>query len=254
MIEEAAVRQGSNNDGSSESDRRGAMQARLRRATEQSRRAQELRSDLRAVAAHEMRTPLGTLMGSLNTLAAQWERLTDADRRELVEIARRAAHRLGDVTETLMTMTDAATNLGASPTPVPLRELLQEVLGDLDIVDVDVSCPKGIVVEATPGHLAQIVTNLVINARRYGQPPVVVAAVQEGRVVTITVSDEGPGVPEDLTGRMFDRYERGSDDAESHGLGLAIVRALAEANGGTIEYRPGVPRGARFVVTLPAVA
>lgn len=232
--------------------RASVLEEKARAANEQVRRAQALRSDFRAVADHELRNPLSSLTGSLSTLATQWDRLAEADRRSLLEVARRAATRLAEVTWTLVDMADARANLGASPTDLVLRPLLTEILSDAGLDDVAVDCAPDLHVQATPGHVAQIVTNLVTNALRYGKSPYRVSAERHGDSVSITVEDAGPGVAADLVDRMFECYERGSDAVESHGLGLAIARALAEANSGSVGYEPVQPHGARFVVTLPA--
>ena len=90
--------------------------------------------------------------------------------------------------------------------------------------------------------LDRVVSNLLMNAVRYGAPPLVLAAEQRDRHLRIAVSDEGPGVPEELRPRLFERFARG-DDAPGSGLGLAIARAYARAHGGDISLRPARARG-----------
>jgi signal transduction histidine kinase len=73
--------------------------------------------------------------------------------------------------------------------------------------------------------------------------------------VAIEVADEGPGIPAELRPRIFDRFVRGSGDRSSNGgsgLGLSIVRAVAEAAGGTVELTDSDAGGARFTVRIPA--
>jgi signal transduction histidine kinase len=110
-------------------------------------------------------------------------------------------------------------------------------------------------VRADPAYLDEIVVNLVENADKYGAPPITVSAHQAGDVVELTVSDHGPGVPEDFVPRLFERYTR-ADDTPDHprgsGLGLYLVDKLARACGGSVRYEPNHPHGARFIVTLPA--
>ena len=72
------------------------------------------------------------------------------------------------------------------------------------------------------------------------------SAGRRGETVLLTVADNGPGIPEDLLPNLFGRFIRGA------GLGLFIVRHLVEANGGSVRYEPGRPRGARLTVTLEA--
>jgi signal transduction histidine kinase len=94
-----------------------------------------------------------------------------------------------------------------------------------------------------------VITNLVLNARSYGRPPIRVAVEERDRHLRIVVSDEGEGIPEELVPRLFERFERG---AEGHGsgLGLAIARAYAVAHGGELLYLPS-DCGARFEFVLP---
>jgi signal transduction histidine kinase len=120
----------------------------------------------------------------------------------------------------------------------------------VDLVTVD--WPSDLMVWVTPSHLSQMVTNLVTNALRHGAPPFAVCAEPAGAEVRISVTDAGAGVHGLLVERMFERYVRGAADGQSAGLGLAIVRALAEANDGSVRYEAGDPVGSRFVLTLPA--
>jgi signal transduction histidine kinase len=72
-------------------------------------------------------------------------------------------------------------------------------------------------------------------------------------MVVLTVSDDGPGVPGELTKRLFEPFARGpsTETQGGSGIGLALCRRLMEAFGGTIRYEPGRPKGARFVLRLP---
>jgi signal transduction histidine kinase len=90
---------------------------------------------------------------------------------------------------------------------------------------------------------------LLINARRYGAPPFILDAEHRDRHLRIAVEDAGPGVPEELRPRLFERFARGESAAGS-GLGLAIARAYARAHGGDLLYNPG-DDGARFELILP---
>jgi two-component system sensor histidine kinase MtrB len=88
-----------------------------------------------------------------------------------------------------------------------------------------------------------------VNALRYGAPPFVVAADRRDRHLRIAVQDAGPGVPEELRPRLFERFARGAE-AGGSGLGLAIARAYARAHGGDLVYDQ-TPSGARFELILP---
>ena len=93
------------------------------------------------------------------------------------------------------------------------------------------------------------ISNLVANAVRYGAPPIRIVAQQRDRHLRVAVEDAGSGVPEELEGKIFDRFARGGG-ASGHGLGLAIARAYARAHGGDLVYDHR-PHGARFELLIP---
>ena len=132
-------------------------------------------------------------------------------------------------------------------------ELLAERQPDV-AAHVTFDVPDDAVVIADPTRITQVLDNLVTNAFRYGGPNVLVSAVPDGAHVRLTVSDDGPGVPDDMIDTLFDAYVHG---ASSHrlggsGLGLLIVHQLCDAMNATIEY-DGTEGGARFTATFPAL-
>jgi two-component system sensor histidine kinase MtrB len=102
---------------------------------------------------------------------------------------------------------------------------------------------------ADPLVIERVVSNLLINASRYGKPPVTVQARRDDRHLRITVEDRGDGIPNDLRPRIFDRFAR-SDNSTSSGPGLAIARAYARDHGGDLLYEPLDP-GSRFTLLTP---
>ena len=103
-----------------------------------------------------------------------------------------------------------------------------------------------------PERLGQIVANLVENALKYATTTVEIRVAGSTEMVTVTVADDGPGIPDETGDRVFERLYTGRDRpgrAIGTGLGLAIVRELAVAMGGTARVEPG-PTGTRFVVTV----
>jgi two-component system, OmpR family, sensor kinase len=110
------------------------------------------------------------------------------------------------------------------------------------------------IVEGARDELVRMASNLIANAIRHTPPGTEVrasVAVHDGEA-ELAVTDDGPGVPPDLAPHVFERFVRGGGDrAGSSGLGLAIVRAVAEAHGGSVRLETPEGGGARFVVRLP---
>jgi signal transduction histidine kinase len=146
--------------------------------------------------------------------------------------------------------------LSARPQPCDLRpQLLAAAAAQPPGRQPVVECPEDLVVQVQPDHLDQIVANLLSNAEKYGggATRLVASTVGEDRV-TVSVVDEGPGVPVEFRGRLFERFSRAAEatrQAAGTGLGLYITRELARANDGEVDHRAGVPTGAVFTLTLP---
>ncbi len=113
-------------------------------------------------------------------------------------------------------------------------------------------------VNGVADDLHRMAGNLVENALLHTPPgtPVTVSLRREGDSAVLEVADRGPGVPEPLRERVFERFASGAGDGASgrgSGLGLAIVKAVADAHGGRVELSDADGGGARFRVTLPAI-
>lgn len=113
---------------------------------------------------------------------------------------------------------------------------------------VKVRVPEGLTARATPARLREAVGALVDNAMRHGSGTVTVSARAGESSLVVEVSDNGAGVPDELVPHIFDR---GVSGRSSTGLGLALARALVEADGGRLELSR--PRPALFTIFLPAV-
>jgi signal transduction histidine kinase len=216
-----------------------------------------------ATASHELRTPLTMLQGTMELLD---EDLSDGgdltDAREQVASARGELRRLSVLATELLDLSrlDAAVQLRSEP--VELGEIARAVAAEFDLraseraVELDVESAGPCWARADPASCARVVRILIDNALRYaprGQP-IQILASHHGASVTIQVTDNGPGVPEDEQEHVFERFHRGkATSVESgFGLGLAIGRELAERMGGTLELSDSLGRGACFVLTLPA--
>lgn len=212
--------------------------------------------ELLAMTVHEMRSPVAAILGYAETVR---DRRDDLDPEELegaIDAIARQATRLDALLRDLLLLASGTTgSLPVAPQRVALQPALRRALGDDPASGaVQLDCPPDVEVMVDPVRLHQMVTNYVSNARLHGRPPWRVSVEHTEREVSISVHDGGDGVPEQHRPRLFRRFERaGVGGAPGIGLGLAVVQALAAANGGRAYYDPGTGGGShRFVLVLPA--
>jgi signal transduction histidine kinase len=205
--------------------------------------------DLVGDVSHQLRSRLTALQLRLDELAA----CPDAEIAAEAEAALEQAERLGAVLDDLLRATEEAR--AATAAPVELAKLLGEVVADwqpqadADRRPLRLRVADGLVARVTPGRLREALGVLIDNALRHGAGPVTLSARWTGvgpdRMVVVEVTDSGAGVPEELAPHVFDR---GISGASSTGVGLALARALVEADGGRLELSSARP--ARFAVYL----
>jgi signal transduction histidine kinase len=216
-------------------------------------RLDQLKLDFVAIASHELRTPATSVYGIVATLRERGDSLPAAQREQLQEVLWEQADRLRQLIEQLLDLSrlDARAHI-IDPRRLSVRTVVDDVVAALarhrpaDVI-VDVDSELDAVLD--PVAFDRAFSNLLSNALRHGAPPVLVTAERRDRHLRVSVEDAGPGVPEELVPRLFDRFERG-DDAPGSGLGLAIAKAYAHAHGGDIVYDAGT-RGARFLLVIP---
>ncbi len=235
---------------------REALLRDLARTNEELQAMNRLNEDVLAFVGHDVRQPLGVILGHLEELTTSWDETTEVSRRDRVLTTHRAAQRMTALIENILAMAGGGeTVLPTQPVPLRVADLVDEVLEELPEQHraEKVVGPGDAVALTDPFHLRQILTNLVSNAFRYGRPPVVVEVAGTEEEVRVTVSDRGAGVPEEFVPFLFDRLTRAGTGraAAGAGFGLYIVRRLAEAGGARIEFRPNRPTGACFVLHLP---
>jgi signal transduction histidine kinase len=212
----------------------------------------QLKLNFVAIASHELRTPATSVYGVLKTLAERSHELTDELQEELLRVGVEQGERLRRLLEELLDLSRLdARAIIVEPRPVVLKAALADVVkGALPATEaVELDIPDDLAAVVDPLVLERVVSNLVANAARYGAPPIRIEAQQRDRHLRVAVEDCGPGIPEELEGRIFDRFARGRGQT-GHGLGLAIARAYARAHGGDLVYDPR-RRGARFELLIP---
>jgi signal transduction histidine kinase len=230
-----------------------AMLDSLESAREETESALSRQRQFVADASHELRTPLTSILANLELLAE----VLEGERGEAAHSALRSSQRMrrlvGDLL--LLARADAKRQLPREPTDV--GRVLVEAAAELGPVsdghDLTVDADEAMV-DGTRDELHRMALNLMENAIRHTPPGTHVSArvaAVDGHVV-LTVADDGPGVPDALRERIFERFVRGDGDrGSSSGLGLSIVRAVAESHGGDVQLESDNGRGARFVVRLP---
>ena len=222
---------------------------------EDQRQATELKTHFVAMASHEMRTPLTSIIGYAQTLIDRWDTLSEDQKRQFVRIISEQGDRFAQLIEDLLTISQIESGkLRARPEPADVAIVINQALADTE-ARAQVECSPGLTATIGVEHLRQILINFIRNAQKYGSPPLRVRAYTLGDETNIEVADEGAGVPAEFEAHLFERFSqahRGATGASRGvGLGLSIVQALAETYGGRAWYRPNEPHGAVFGVTLP---
>jgi signal transduction histidine kinase len=215
------------------------------------RRSRELEA-YAYTASHDLKAPLVSIVGFTSAIErSAGGRLDDRSRLYLQRIhanAESLQRLIQDLFEFARAGVDER-NAGPVDTAALVEEL---VAGHHGEARVRVASPLP-VVRAHPVRLRQALTNLIDNAVRYGGGQIAISGRAEGAWAELVVEDNGPGVPEGERARLFDLFSRGADARttapEGTGLGLAVVKKIVEATGGSVRYEPA--DGARFVLTLP---
>jgi len=208
-----------------------------------------------ADASHELRTPLTSVLASLELLAEE----LDGEQADTAQAALRSARRMRRLVGDLLLLARADAKRALPRRPIRLDEVLLEAVSEIGPVAEDHELlvdAEPVVVSGVRDELHRLVLNLIENAVQHTPPRThirVRTSVEDGYAV-LSVEDDGPGVPSELVQRVFERFVRGSGDGgRGSGLGLSIVRAVAESYGGSVRLeRAGDGDGARFVVRLPA--
>ena len=206
-----------------------------------------------ADASHELRTPLTSILANLELLEAS----LDGEDREVAGSALRSSQRMKRLVADLLLLARADAGRQAPRELVDLSAVVREAAGEAaplaehHELEVDASGP--VMVEGSADDLHRLVLNLIQNALVHTPPGTqVTVRLRNGDDAELVVEDDGPGVPDDLRQRLFERFVRGhGDTGGGSGLGLAIVRAVAETHGGSVALGERDDGGARFVVKLP---
>jgi K+-sensing histidine kinase KdpD len=227
---------------------------------------ERLRTALLSSVSHDLRSPLAAVIGAASSLTAYGERLSDAERHELLESIRSESERLDRYIQNLLDMT----RLGSGPIQlrrgwIGLDELLASAAGRLRKLFPDIDLVVEIETGLPPLHVhaalvEQALFNVLENAAKFspaGEPIRVRARREPGERLTVDIVDRGPGIPEAERAKVFDLFytaARGDRAPAGTGLGLTIVRGMIGAHGGKVAALPGDGgTGTTIRLTLPLV-
>ncbi len=224
------------------------------------RQLEEQRREFVANVSHELRTPLSLIKGYVETLRDGATQDPELNRRFLQTIARHT-DRLTYLIEA-HALTPGVRHRRLNPSPVQLRALAARTCEDLGAraaargTTLRNQVPADLEAHADPDRTLQVLFNLVDNALKYGRPQGQVelgGRVRDEQWVELWVRDDGPGLPREALGRLFERFYRvdrnRSREQGGTGLGLAIVKHIVQSHGGEVRAESG--RGATFYFTLP---
>ncbi|MGH8950616.1 MAG: sensor histidine kinase [Acidimicrobiia bacterium] len=193
--------------------------------------ALEDKDRMMATLSHELRNPLSGVVGFSSILTAEWDSMDELSR---LELARDIAAQVGDVSSLLDDFLTFNTSRSLSVEDRPLK--LGEILEGLDLDGVSLDVEPGIKIRGDSLRTRQILRNLLRNAERHGGEMRSMRTARRNGMVMVQVRDDGPGVPQEVSVRLFEPFSHGSDPG-SLGLGLAVSRRLARAMGGDVSYR-----------------
>jgi len=242
------------------------MAVHIRAQMERLRETDSLRRELVANVSHDLRTPLSSLTGYLETLLLKENSLSPGERREYLEIASRHADRLKKLVYDLFELAKLdAHELTPEREPFLLTELTQDVIqkfqlraGQANVTIVAEEADDIPFVDADIGLIERVLDNLIDNALQHTPSGGSIHVALESRdsEIRVRVKDTGSGIPEEALPHIFDRFYRkksGESGTSGAGLGLAISQRIIELHGGKLTVNSIINSGSEFNFSLPTV-
>lgn len=229
----------------------------------QLRHLETVRSDFVANVSHELKTPITSIKGFVETLLSDdWNHEPDILR--FLEIIRQQAGRLNAIIDDLLTLSRLEQKGGVVMKEIsPLSSVIENAIYLCQLqaskknIQIDMVCPEDLQASINAPLLEQALVNLIINAVKYSEPEkkVLVLVEKQEHQIVIYVKDEGFGIDRKHLERLFERFYR-VDTARSRklggtGLGLSIVKHIVQAHEGTIRVESQVGKGTTFTITFP---
>lgn len=238
-----------------------AVRARLDRvriSRQQREKQMERAMQMFAEVVHDLRDPLFVVFGYTKMLREGGSEKVGAEERagEILDRMQRAIGRMQTiVSETLFLAKYKMQQLPFDPCPFDLRVLCEQVLSDLDQgIRLRFECTEQECdMVGDPLRLRQALENLLANALKYSDKPVLVGLSRQASGWVIQVKDQGIGIPESEHAKVFDPFFRASNasDKPGHGLGLSVVKTCVEQHGGRVAFVSAVGKGTIFSMELP---
>jgi two-component system, OmpR family, phosphate regulon sensor histidine kinase PhoR len=230
------------------------------------RKLEQVRRDFVANVSHELKTPITSIKGYVETLLdGAFQNPEDAER--FLKIVAKQANRLNAIIEDLLKLSRIEQGVDRGEIALEqttLKGLLTAAISACETqisaksIHVSLSCPDNLVARINPPLLEQAIVNLIDNAAKYSDAgiEIEIAAIQDSSTTLITVCDHGVGIASEHLPRLFERFYR-VDKARSRaeggtGLGLAIAKHIVLAHGGTISVDSRVGEGSTFTINLPS--
>lgn len=225
------------------------------------RQKEELQSTLLNSISHDLRTPLVSITGALNTLLDNYSNLSETTRKELLENASEESAHLNRLVGNLLDMTRVqAGALRISRKPCELRDVLgaslEQLSGKIGARSVRIDIPRDFPeVLMDFSVMIKVFFNLIDNAIKYSSQDTAIdiKAILLKDKIKIEIKDQGLGIPEGALKHIFDKFYRVQRPQQitGTGLGLSICKGIIEAHGGEILVQNNQDKGAVFTVTLP---
>ncbi|MCC7369752.1 MAG: GAF domain-containing protein [Chloroflexi bacterium] len=230
-------------------------------AAEALRELARLKSELLNTVSHELRTPLSLIYGYAELLVHRAAQLSTSEIAQMSGEIHQSARILARLVDDLLDFSDLDHGrLTLHRAAVPLTDLLEGSVRSFQAQPggerIGTELAPGLVVDADPARLHQIVANLLSNALAYAPDgPILVRVARSGEAVRIEVVDRGPGLGPEEIGRVWESFYRGAQAAvvarRGSGLGLSVVKRLVDLHGGEVGVESAQGQGATFWFTLP---
>ena len=231
----------------------------------QRKRSEQMKTEFISTVSHELRTPLTSIGGALSLLVGGAAGVIPAEADRLIRIAKNNSDRLIRLINDILDLERVESGkLNIRRDPVQLASLLnaaiaenREIGASYDVAFTLNAVDSGIVAAADADRLMQVMTNLLSNAAKFSpsHSTVEVSIWPRGSMVRVGVSDHGPGIPEEFTERIFEKFcqidATASRSHEGTGLGLSIVKALVEGMGGRVGFESEPGEGTTFYFDIP---